>query len=81
MDENYDLLELERNGKKVKFKVGAFEPRIGDYLVDKGGELHKVETAGQRSTPDGKMFYIETSMEPGILRRVHPKMKFAKLID
>ena len=81
MDEDYSLLELERNGKRAKFKVGSFEPQIGDYLVSEDGELHKVETSGHRSTPDGKMFYIETSMEPGILRRVHNKMKFAKLID
>ena len=81
MDENYELLELSRDGRKVKFRVGKFEPEIGDYLLSDSGELHKIETAGHRSTPDGKMFYIETSTEPGILRRVHPKMKFAKLID
>ncbi len=81
MDENYELLELERDGKKAKFKVGAFEPEMGDYLIADDGKLHKVETAGSRSTADGKMLYIETSLEPGILKRVHEKMKFAKLID
>ena len=81
MEKDYDLLELERHGKRSKFKVGSFEPQIGDYLVAENGELHKVETAGHKNTPDGKMIYIETSMETGILRRVHTKMKFAKLID
>ncbi len=81
MEEEFELLELERDGRKVKFKVGNFEPQMGDYLLSDDGELHKIETAGRRITPDGKTFYIETTMEPGILRRVHEKMKFAKLVD
>ena len=80
MNEDFTLIELEQNGRKARFRVGNFEPNMGDYLVGEEGVLHKIETTGHRSTQDGRMLYIETSAEPGILRRVHPEMKFAKLV-
>lgn len=80
-DYDYDLIELERHGRKLKFKVGSFEPEMGDYLVSDEGDLHRIETAGHRHTPEGKMMYIETSAEPGILKKIHPKMKFARLLS
>ena len=75
----FELLELERYGKRNRFKVGQFEPEIGDYLLTDKGELHKVEMSGSRNTLEGKKLYIETTLDPGLLVQVHQKMKFARL--
>ena len=64
MDENYELLELSRDGRKVKFRVGKFEPEIGDYLLSDSGELHKIETAGHRSTPDERCSILKLPRSP-----------------
>ena len=82
MNSEYEILELEKDGRRVLFKVGTvdkLEPHEGDFLIGEDGTLHKVQLTGHKITENGKVFYIETEHEPGLLKRVHPKMRFARI--